>query len=313
MTKTPFIRATEIWVPAKDGRHLDLEAGLYGDLCYFETISRGMRFEHGMGLPGKTWATGRPMVLKDLKSSYFRRGDAAMDEGLSCAVSLPIMRDGELTAVIVFLCGDDRYHAGAIELWSPENAEAPLTLVAGYFGSARQFEATTRGTSFPRGSGLPGKVWDSGMPVIMDDLAPGTAFLRHAEAGEAGINRAVGLPCAAGDRSVFVLTFLSALNTPIARRFECWVPDEESGSFLFHSGYCEAAGNLAAVYQDTQLPLDEGPFGEARQRGVPIVRVDLEHETGPVAESANLAALESMVALPIYSGGAFRAILAWFL
>ncbi|MBO9574114.1 MAG: GAF domain-containing protein [Sphingobium sp.] len=313
MAKHPFIRATEIWVPTQDRRHLDLEAGLYGDMRFFQSISRGMRFEHGAGLPGKTWATGRPMVLKDLKSSYFRRGDAAMDEGLSCAVSLPIFVAGDLTAVMVFLCGDDKYHAGAVELWSPEHPGAPLSLVAGYFGSARQFEATARSSSFPRGVGLPGKAWESGMPIIMENIGPDSFFLRHETAGEVGINRAVGLPCSVGDGSDYVLTFLSALNTPIARRFECWLPDEAGESFTFHSGYCETAGSLAAFYADTRLPLYTGAFGTARARGVPVIAADLSRESGAVADSANLAGLTSMVATPVYSGGAFQAILAWFL
>lgn len=313
MAKPPFIRATEIWVPTPDRQALVLDAGLYGDMRGFESISRGTRFEFGAGLPGKTWASGRPMVLKDLRSSYFRRGEAAMREGMSCAVSLPIFVAGELASVMVFLCGGDEYHVGAVELWSPEHLSAPLSLVAGYFGSAGQFEATSRRITFPRGVGLPGKVWESGMPVIMDDLGPLSAFLRHQTAGEVGINRAVGLPCALAADSVYVLTFLSARETPIAQRFECWVPDDSGSNFIFHSGYCEAAGSLDALYAQTQLPIDDGAFGAARSRGVPAICADLSFESGPVADSANLAGLTSMVAMPIYSGGRFRAILAWFL
>jgi hypothetical protein len=161
--------------------------------------------------------------------------------------------------------------------------------------------------------GLPGQVWDSGMPVILEDLGRGRSFLRHESAQMVGINRAVGLPCAARDDAVWVLTFLSALNTPIARRFECWVPDARSHMFRFHAGYCEAAGALAPIYEGVELPIDAGPFGAARMSGIPAVIADIGKEQGPVADSAGLAGLASMVALPVYSGGQFRAVLAWFL
>jgi hypothetical protein len=313
MAKHPFIRATEVWVPTRDRRHLDLVTGLYGEMRYFEAVSRGMRFDYDVGLPGKAWAAGHPLMLKDLHGSYFRRGDAAMNEGLSCALALPIFVGGELTSVMVFLCGDDKYHVGAMELWSPDERGSQLGLVDGYFGSAEKFEFASRATSFPRKMGLPGQVWDSGMPVILEDLGRSKSFLRHESAQLVGINRAVGLPCAVRDDSVWVLTFLSALGTPIAQRFECWVPDTRSHTFRFQAGYCEMAGALAPIYEGVALPLDAGPFGEARMSGIPAVIANITRESGPVADSANLAGLTSMVALPVYSGGTFKAILAWYL
>ena len=312
MTKNTFIRATEIWLPTPDRRSLDLVSGLYGDLTYFEAISHGTRFGYGEGLSGKTWEDGHPIVLKDLTSSYFHRRDAAISEGLTSAVSMPIFIGNDLSAVVIFFCGDNRYHVGAIELWRVSEADQQMILVDGYFGYAEAFESASRQAVFPRKMGLPGKVWDSGMPVILEDLGRDDLFLRRESAELAGLNRAVSLPCTARGGGEWALTFLSAQNSPIAKRFECWAPDDASGTFNYTSGYCESGIDLVATYAAARVPLDFGPLAEARRTGIPVICSDLLVEKGPIAQSATLAGLSKMVALPIFSGGTFKAVLAWF-
>ncbi|SFG25296.1 hypothetical protein SAMN05518801_11253 [Novosphingobium sp. CF614] len=312
MRKEPFIRATEVWVPTADGRHIDLEGGLYGDLDYFAAVSRGMRFAHGEGLPGRTWKVGHPVVLTDLRNSYFQRGDAAMTEGLSCAVAVPTFVAGRLKSVIVFFCGDDRFRVGALELWSLPAGEEELGLIDGYFGRAESFEIVSRGARFARGAGLPGRVWGSGRPEVVADLGRVDVFLRGDAARQVGINRAVGIPCAPLDEAPWVLTFLSARNSPIAGRFEIWSRDGASGGFRFEQGYCESAADLAATYADVLLPPDTGAIARASATGVPQVVQDLASRGGPVAASAVATGLVSMVAFPIPGGDGFETVLAWF-
>ena len=309
-----FIRATEIWTPSRDGQHLDLTSGLYGELEYFELISRGMRFDYDEGLPGKAWAEGKPIVLKNLTNSYFRRGDAAMTEGLTCAVALPIYGSAEgkeLSAVIVFFCGDDKFHVGALELWGIPEGEIDMSLEDGYFGTAERFEFTSRHTTFPRKMGLPGKVWDEGMPVIMEDLGRAGQFVRRDAAEKVGISRGIGIPAWGGDGREFVLTFLSARNSPIAKRFETWVPTDHG--FAFDSGYCESGCDLAALHADTVPAADTGIFAKARESGAPMIGKDLITMDFPPSKAAAQIGLENMVALPIFVSGQFKAILAWYL
>lgn len=312
MHKEPFIRATEIWVPTADGQHIDLEAGLYGGLDYFAGISRGMRFARGEGLPGQAWVSGHPVVLKDLRNSYFRRGDAAMTEGLNCAVAVPTFAGDTCKSVTVFFCGDDRFRVGAIELWSRPKGKVDLSLVDGYFGRAEKFEFTSRNTCFPRKMGLPGQVWDTGQPVVLGDLGRGNLFLRRDEAEKVGINRAVGIPCSTTDGEPWVLTFLSARNSPIAGRFEVWTKDAGSSGFHFTDGYCESGADLATAYAETVLPGDTGGIAGASASGVPMVVEKLSTRAGPVAASATAAGLKSMVALPIHGANGFGTVLALF-
>ena len=138
--KQTFIRATEIWVPTEDGRHLVLGSGLYGLLRDFETVSHATRFAYDDGLPGKAWAAGHPIVLKDLTGSYFKRGAAAQEAGLTCAVALPVFSGPHVKAVMVLFCGDDREHIGAIEVWHTPLDSIEMGLVDGYYGSAEVLE-----------------------------------------------------------------------------------------------------------------------------------------------------------------------------
>jgi len=112
-----FIKATEVWVPTRDRARLELAGGLYGTAYQFGALSRSMSFARGEGLPHRTWDEGRPIVLKDLVSSYFLRGVAARAAGLTCAIAMPLFRRDVLSAVLVFFCGDPGTGAGEIELW----------------------------------------------------------------------------------------------------------------------------------------------------------------------------------------------------
>lgn len=312
-SKQAFIRATEVWVPTRDRRQLELSTGLYGPLGEFAAVSREIRFAYDEGLPGKAWAQGHPIVLKNLTSSYFKRGPAAAAAGLTSAVALPIFAGAFLMAVIVLFCGDDRDHVGAIEVWHTAPGSNEMGLVDGYYGTAEAFEWSSRRTKFMHGIGLPGQVWAAGLPVIMEDLGRSRRFLRWEDAQQAGINRGVGIPCGRDGLGPWVLTLLSALDTPIAQRFETWIPDLERGGLVFGTGFCERGRDLGADYADAVLSADAGSLGLVSRTGVPAITTELGAEPEPIRSSAAAAGLTTLVALPVIGEGRLKALVAWYL
>ncbi len=266
---TTFIRAVEIWVPTADRTKLTLKTGHYGELDYFERISRGMQFAYDEGLPGKCWAAGHPLMLKDLGNSYFKRGEEAMTVGLTSATAIPHFVGNDLAAVTVLFCGDNAHHVGAIELWHAPAGDPQMALYDGYFGRAEKFEFSARHTQFSRKVGLPGIVWDSGLPLIMEDLGRSEQFLRRDDAARVGIGRGIGIPVSTRGSDDWVLVLLSAQSSPIAQGFSLWLPDEERGIFTFAAGYSEV-GNTELLATESQ-PLDVGARGEARITGVPTL------------------------------------------
>ena len=292
MNQNTFIRVIEYWVPSEDGNLLEFGGGLFGTAKRFAAISRPLCFGRGEGLPGQVWDSGRPIVLKELDGNYFRRADAARAEGLTCGIAMPVFTLDKLSAVVVIFCGDDEAHAGAIELWANDPRESrDMALVDGYYGTTGDtFEFISQSTSFRSGYGLPGMAWKRQAPVFLADLGKGSGFIRADSAVKVGINRGFALPCSTIDGSNYVLAFLSALATPIARRVEIWEPDAAGTHLNRTCGFSETEGELA---QTPAIAVGEagGPVAEAFRRGVPAVA-------------------EPMIAIPVAPGGVATAVIA---
>jgi hypothetical protein len=265
-----FIRVAEVWSPSEDGTLLEFGSGLFRQAPAFGAISRTMCFGRGEGLPGRAWAEGRPILLHRFEGSYFRRTEAARAAGLSCAVAVPIFRGATLTSVVVLLCGDSTEQVGAIELWRNDpRVTADLQLADGYFGATpAALETFTRDGSLARGAGAPGLAWQREAAVFIDNVGESPRFLRAQVAANAGIVRALALPCSLPGRETWVLSLLSSSTSPIARRVESWLPDEADASRLQRAfGHCETEGRLAANGASAQ-PIDAlGPVGRAWRSG----------------------------------------------
>jgi hypothetical protein len=306
-----FIRAFEYWVPSADASMLEFGGGLYGSATRFESISRELCFGRGEGLPGQAWEAGHPIVLKQFEGSYFRRIAAARAEGITCGIALPIFGPDRLNAVLVIFCGDDAEngtaHAGAIELWKNDPAESrDLTLVEGYYGhTGDTFEFISKSVAFRRGTGLPGMAWEAEAPLFLDDLGRGSGFLREDSAIKVGINRGFAMPCSTSGSEHYVMAFLSALATPIARRVEIWQPDARCERLRRTAGFSEIEGSLAAIASGvgSGLGRGEGPIGVAFASGIPAL-----------AESASAGADSGpLAAIPVMLQGRLSAVLALYL
>ncbi|UGY16173.1 GAF domain-containing protein [Bradyrhizobium septentrionale] len=309
-----FIRVVELWVPDQTRTRLEFGGSLHsGEFTEFNEVSENALFAYDEGLPGKAWASGHPVILTEFANSYFKRTDEAREAGLTCGVALPVFAGEFLMAVMVLLCGDDRKHVGAIELWhnDPDRSHE-MALVDGYYGTADMFEFNSRHTKFPRGFGLPGRTWKAGMPLIINDLHNAKGFLRWEDASEIGINCGVGIPYTTGDQT-WVVTFLSAQATPIARRFEIWVPNEARSALVFHSGDCSEQSDLAALYAAKTIGRGEGSIGGVWATGMPALTEHLKQDPSIAAALARTSGMNQVVALPVIESARLKAVLAWYL
>jgi PAS domain S-box-containing protein len=79
------------------------------DFVEFDAISRSMRFQRGVGLPGRVWASGEPAWIPDVVAdSNFPRAPAAGRSGLHGAFGFPLLRHGEVLAVMEFFSREIR-------------------------------------------------------------------------------------------------------------------------------------------------------------------------------------------------------------
>ena len=309
-----FIRVVETWLPAADGRTLQLGDGLFDAAPAFGAISRTMSFARGEGLPGHAWEEGRPILLHQFEGSYFRRADAARAAHLTCAVALPIFRGTALTSVLVLLCGDVPPPLGAIELWHNDpRITTDLKLVDGYFGATpAAFETLTRDGGLARGFGAPGLAWQCEAAVFIDNVSDARSFLRAQVAAEAGIVSALAIPCSVRVAQTWVLSLLSSRSTPIARRVESWLPNHASTHLRRAFGFCTVHGRLAAD-ESSATPIDAlGPIGDSMRRGAARAVAASALPGGWWDAALNACGLHSVVTIPVVSDGAVSEIVALY-
>jgi PAS domain S-box-containing protein len=102
------------------------------------------------------------------------------------------------------------WQVGAI--WEVDRPADTLRCVATWRApgaAAETFEALTRETAFPRGIGLPGRVWESGAPAWIPDVTLDGNFPRAEVASREGLHGAVAFPIVLGREILGVIEFLS--------------------------------------------------------------------------------------------------------
>jgi hypothetical protein len=303
-----FIKVIEIWVPDKQRTQLEFGSGLYGALADFKSASEQQYFAYDEGLPGKAWAAGHPIVLSQFERSYFKRTEAAQKVGLTCGIALPIFSGDFLMAVVVFLCGDDAEHAGAIEVWcnNAVNGET-LHVMDGYYGSLEYFEAISRQINMAKGQGIPGLAWETGMPVLMEDIGKIDEFARSASAQQAGITTGLGIPAGKNDELTYVITFLSAKATPIAKRIQLWIPDQDGKQLVCQQSHSKNSNDLAEMFETITVDKGEGSLGRVWLTGMPIIAGNQEESE----HKPELDSLNSMLAIPVIGEGHLKAIVTF--
>jgi len=302
-----FIKVTEIWVPDKQRTHLEFGSGLYGGLIEFKAASEQQQFAYNEGLPGKAWAEGRPLVLKEFEQSYFKRTAAAKAVGLTCGIAIPVFSGDFLLAVVVFLCADDEHHAGAIEVWSNQrSSKLSLAVIDGYYGSLRHFEQISRDISVSKDQGLAGLAWAQGLPVLIDDISKADGFIRANDAKQAGITMGIGIPVSDNLSASYIMTFLSAKATPLAKRIQIWVPDLQGEQLICLEGYSKKPNELAQLFETTTVTKGVGALGRVWLTGMPVITGDHELDYNP-----ELISLSSMLAIPVIEQGRLKAIVSF--
>ena len=335
-----FIRVAEVWVPSADGSLLELADGLFDAAPAFGAASRSMCFGRAEGLPGNAWDEGRPLLLRRLEGSYFRRTAAARAAGLTCAIALPIFVGEQLTCVVVLLCGDREAQVGAIELWRNDpRVESDLRLADGYFGATDpDLEALSRDSFLPRGRGLPGLAWQREAAVFIENIGESRHFLRAQAAAHAGIVRGLALPCSTRTHQTWVLSLLSSPQSPIARRIESWLPEERalaalplppegeeqngkatfahefaSGQRLQRAfGFCEVEGSLTANGASAAAVDALGPIGLAWTSGVAQVAGGSATAGNAGSQPWQAAGLSSVLAIPLISDDKVSEVIALY-
>ena len=120
-----------------------------------------------------------------------------------------------------------------------------------------------------------------------------------------GITTALGIPTWIYEEDGYVMTFLSAKGTPIARRFEIWTPYSKKRVLKFNDGYSHGDMDLAKLYKDVELSKDNSILGQTWKTGMP----NLSKIKGMPYVPGDC---ENILSLPILENGFCKAIIAFY-
>ncbi|HEX2570944.1 MAG TPA: response regulator [Polyangia bacterium] len=128
--------------------------------------------------------------------------------------------EGAVRGIIQVLCEALDFGAGAFwsveesaqvlrcrEFWRAPAAPAPS---AASLSESSHFEQATRKNNFPRGVGLPGRIWASGRPLWLSDLAADPTAPRGPAARQDGLHGCFGFPVTLAGRTIGVLEFFAS-------------------------------------------------------------------------------------------------------
>ncbi|OHB71696.1 MAG: hypothetical protein A2W17_09240 [Planctomycetes bacterium RBG_16_41_13] len=96
----------EAWLPSPDGKRLDFDQAWYGNhenLDGFVKQSKTFNFLPEIGMPGRVWASGRPEWRHDTTvDGDFPRAKICVEYGFKAAMSIPVIANTKVIAVLVF-------------------------------------------------------------------------------------------------------------------------------------------------------------------------------------------------------------------
>jgi two-component system, sensor histidine kinase and response regulator len=150
------------------------------------------------------------------------------------------------------------------EIWTVEEPEHVLRCRGLWHTAAidsPEFDTLSKEIAFAPGVGLPGRIWESGRPVWLEDVQQDANFPRLPAAVKNGLHGAIALPLTSGGEFVGVIEFFSRETRPPDEDFLAMLTavGRQIGDFLKRSAtegaLREAQGQLATIveYADDAL------------------------------------------------------------
>jgi len=303
-----LLKVVEVWTPSADGA-LVVDSAMYAEVDAFGEATQSLRLDSGAGLPGWVSEARVPVLFDDLSSADFVRSGAATESNLGAGFGLPVFDGDELTAVMIFLFDADELARSAFESWLPNTTRHELELGTGYYSDLDRFRRLSQYLRFPYGAGLPGEVWQTLAPQLIDRLGESSHFLRASGAVADGLDSGLAVPVVSGrDHLNAVFVMLSSNSSPIARALQIWLPSEADDVFELSDVVAPTLPELAGRGGQLLSTPGEGLIGRVLETRKPVV-VTQGDAGDPVFGSAlSTGALSWGLAWPVIVHGQVTAI-----
>ena len=176
-------------------------------------------------LGGRRYFTGVARDITDRK-----RLDARLAAQYEVTRALAEVSDFDeaVPRILRAVCEALGWEAGV--LWALDREADVLRFVEAWSArgvDVREFVELSRARTFPRGEGLPGKVWERGEAAWVEDIADNGNFPRSAAAAREGLHGAFAFPASIRGETIAVLEFFSREVRP---------PDDALLAMMSHVG-----------------------------------------------------------------------------
>jgi GAF domain-containing protein len=148
-----------------------------------------------------------------LRAQFFERerADRRRETELAVANALALATNAHdaLQGILGSVCKHQGWACGAVWEVGVDGRMGCSEVWCGTDSAFPEFQAATRSMRFARGTGLPGRVWDSGAPAFVADVIRDTNFPRGPYAASGGLHSAIALPIRHEEKVVGAMEFLS--------------------------------------------------------------------------------------------------------
>jgi len=199
-----------------------------------------------------------------------------LEAGSLTAMIWPVNDRDQVSSIVVVYFARRDGAALAAELWTGREGRSELCLSASSYTGLDRFAKLSPYISFPKGSGLPGMVWETNIPQIIDGLSQSHRFMRATGAASEGLDLGFGMPCVNGGTLHAVALLLSGQRDPVARAIETWCPMNQSGSIRLarNAGAYVDAPTVQKASESLHLPAGDTWIGMAWATRQPVVVCD---------------------------------------
>lgn len=178
------------------------------------------------------------------------------------SLAWPVIDREQVTAVAVLYLRVGGAVKTGIEQWTGRPGRSELCLTASRYAGLDRFAKISPHIAFPKGAGLPGMSWETGLPQIVAGLGQSPSFMRATGAESEGLDTGFAVPCISGTSLQAVVLMLSDSDSPVARCYETWMPTRRGdslrlaridGAYLDAPALSKASKNLDVPAGDTWI------------------------------------------------------------
>jgi sigma-B regulation protein RsbU (phosphoserine phosphatase) len=174
-----------------------------GGIAYMEIKARLLSAEDGttIGISG---------TLNDITERKRREQHQSVEHATTRVLANSANLKEAMPQILQAICKSLGWDLG--EFWSVHPHSQVLHCVETWHLPAleiSEFQAATERMRLAPEEGLPGRVWASGLPIWIDNVAEDTHFLRGSVAKSAGLHAAFAFPLLSGEETLGVMTFFS--------------------------------------------------------------------------------------------------------